>query len=345
MFYFLHISKCAGSSFVELARRNVSPFRPNANGNPLDPLTGERIKFWEWSPAEQHHFLSSPQWQFIANELQLGTEVPFFEGVIYVTILREPIERLFSAFQFGDARTDKSLPLEERGRRFAEFLIERGPRWRRNKIVGSFTFRAKGNAGERLVSAKQRLAQFDHVLLMDNLGAQIGAFAQYGWSDLEFPWKNAGSRGETKWSAARQALAGYPDLLNQLIDENEADLDLYAYAHQLVERRKSEPLNLERVPRLAARTMPESANFEFLVTCAYEAFLSRDHGRAGDILTSAAKLPEADQFDRGLESFVTYALLRFKNPLRAFRQVQRKKRESKLQAAAATDLSGGVLSR
>jgi len=335
VFYFLHISKCAGSSFVELARRNVPLFRPNANGNPLNPLTGERIRFWHWSLAEQHHFLSSPRWQFVANELQIGSEAPFLEGVTYVTILREPIERLFSAFQFSIGKPDKSLPLEERGEDFAQFLKNKGTQWRRNHLVAALTYRSKRLVEERLELAKQRLAQFDHVLLMDDLGAQIGAFAQYGWSNLEFPWKNAGSRGEANWSAARRALAKYPELLGPLLEENAADLDLYAFAHQLVERRKSEPPNLERVPRLAVRAMPESANFEFLVTCAYEAFLSGDHGRAGDILAAAGKLPEAGQFDHGLESFAKVALLRFKDPLRAYRQVRRKKQQSKLQATAA----------
>src|ERR1044071_8786024 len=143
MFYFLHITKCAGSSFIQLARKNVSLYFPNANGNPLNPLTGQRLNYWCWSPAEQCYFLTTPLWQLVANEREMGRDAPFIDGVVYVPVLREPLDRIFSEYQFTIERPYQERPLEERGRRFALFLKNRGTRWRRNTLLRTLTYRAR----------------------------------------------------------------------------------------------------------------------------------------------------------------------------------------------------------
>src|SRR6185312_15252061 len=133
--YFLHITKCAGTSFVTLARKNVSLFRPGANGNPLNPLTSKRLRYWTWTPAEQRYFLSSGLCELVANENQLGADFEFYADVRYITILRDPLDRLFSEYQFR-MRPDKTKSIEERGRLFANFLErDQGTRWRRNTLL------------------------------------------------------------------------------------------------------------------------------------------------------------------------------------------------------------------
>ncbi len=311
MFYFLHISKCAGSSFIQLARKNVPLYFPNANGNPLNPLTGEFLKFWCWPPTEQCYFLTTPLWQLVANEREMGRDVPFIAGVVYVTILRDPLDRIFSAYQFSVERPYKERPLEERGHRFASFLKYHGTTWRRNSLLRTLTYRARDNGWERLELAKQRLEQFDHVFLRDNLGSDIDVFARHGWTHLEFPWKNARAPGELKWSAAREALREYPELLEQLTDRNAADLELYAHASQISASRKSASPNLKRVPPPVERLMPDSGNFDFLVTCAFEAFLRRDTPAAKQILGCAEKLPGADQVECQQSTFIDFALQQF----------------------------------
>ena len=69
---------------IGLARTNVFLFRPEATGNPLNPLTGERISYWLRNADEQQYFLTA------------GAGESFFDGVIYCTILRDPIDLLFS---------------------------------------------------------------------------------------------------------------------------------------------------------------------------------------------------------------------------------------------------------
>jgi hypothetical protein len=335
MIYFLHISKCAGSSFIALARRNARLFQPNANGNPINPVSGERVKFWRWTPKEQHYFLSSPAWDLVANENQLGPRVKFLDGVSYVTILREPLDRLFSAWQFAVEKPGKEEPLEERGRKYAQFLRADGLQWRRNYLLSTITYQERHNGRERLAIAKQRLEQFDHVFLMDTLAADVGAMAREGWTHLDLPWRNTAAPGEVSWSAARAALRDYPDLLQALIAHNQEDIELYDFACELVARRKTGRVELAR-DLAGEREMPDSDDFEFLVCCAYEAYLQNDEARCTEILGTAEKHPDASEVDiRMNKTLSEFALRRFGAPERGLKEHRRKSRAKKEQARAA----------
>jgi len=335
MIYFLHISKCAGSSFIALARRNARLFQPNANGNPINPISGDRIKFWRWTPKEQHYFLSSPVWDLVANENQLGPRMKFLDGVSYVTIVREPIDRLFSAWQFALEKPGNEEPLEERGRKYAQFLRTGGLQWRRNYLLSTITYQERHNGPERLALAKQRLEQFDHVFLMDTLAADVGALAREGWTHLDLPWRNTAAPGEASWSAARAALSDYPDILCDLIGQNQEDIELYDFACELVARRKTERVNLAREPA-GGREIPESDDFEFLVCCAYEAYLQNDESRCSELLRRAEKHPDASEVDiRKNNTFGEFALRRFGAPERGLKEHRRKSRAKKEQTRAA----------
>lgn len=338
MIYFLHVSKCAGSSFIALARQNVRLHIPNANGNPINLVSSERLKFWRWRPEEQRYFLTSNAWQLVANENQMGRHAEFFDGVSYVTILREPIDRLFSAWQFAIEKPDKEEPLEERGRKFADFLRNGGLTWRRNYMLGTLTYQDRQNPRERLELGKQRLAQFDHVFLVESLGTDIKAMAKEGWTELDLPWRNTAAPGEAAWSAARAALADHPDLLQSLTEAHAEDLELFAYARELVERRKTEPPVLKRTGG-GERRMPDSDDVEFVVSCAYEAFVNGDQARCEQLLAVAETLPDADEINiRKCRNLSEFALKRFNAPDRAEKEHRRKAREKKLAAKATAQV-------
>ncbi len=335
MLYFLHISKCAGSSFVTLARKNLRLFIPNANGNPINLVTGERLAYWKWAPEEQQYFLSSDAWQLVANENQLGRSAEFFDRVTYVTILREPIDRLFSQWQFAVEKPGKHEPLEERGRKFARFLqTESGRNWKKNYLLATLTYQGQRDP-QRLTVAKQRLEQFDHVFLMDTLADDIRVLAGHGWTDVDLPWRNTAAPGEASWSAARAALGGHPDVLERLLETHAEDIELYAYARALVERRKTERPRLERRPA-ASREIPDSDNFEFVVICAYEAYLNGDEAGCRELLKAAERLPEAAKVNiRKNPNLTEFALRRFGAPERAEKEHRKMAREKKAARIAA----------
>jgi hypothetical protein len=336
MLYFLHISKCAGSSFITLARKNLRLFTPNANGNPINLVTGERLAYWKWAPEEQQYFLSSDAWQLVANENQLGRKAEFFAGVTYVTILREPIDRLFSQWQFAVEKPGKDEPLEERGRKFARFLqTESGRSWKRNYLLATLTYQGHRDP-QRLAIAKQRLEQFDHVFLMDSLAEDIRVLANDGWTDVDLPWRNTAAPGEASWSAARAALSGHPDVLERLLETHAEDIELYDYARALVERRKAERPQLKRHPAISHREIPDSDNLEFIVICAYEAHLNGDEARCRELLKQAEKLPEAAEVNiRKNPNLTEFALRRFSAPQRAEKEHRKMAREKKAARIAA----------
>jgi len=255
--------------------------------------------------------------------------------VRYIVILREPLDRLFSAWQFAIEKPGKDVPLEERGRKFAHFLRnETGINWRRNYLLNTLTYQDRSQSPKRLAVGKQRLAQFDHLFLMNDLATDIKGLAKDGWLELDLPWRNTAAPGEANWSAARAALADHPDLLEGLTRANEQDIELYAFGRELVEKRKAAPPQLQR-RQIGERKMPKSDNFEFILACAYEAYLKKDEPGCRKLLRLAKSLPEVSQMDPPRRDFVEFALRRFAEPDRAEKEHRRKAREKKAANVAA----------
>jgi hypothetical protein len=194
-----------------------------------------------------------------------------------------------------------------------------------------------GSHADRLQLAKQRLLEFDHIFLTDTLSEDMKTLERYGWQHLEVPWKNApaGAENAAGWSIAREALRDHPKLLEQLNAEHEIDLELYAFAKSLVSGSGSGSPRPKRVP-LSDREMPGGDNFEFLLFCAYEAFLKNDRPGCLALLHRAGRLPAAAEiFDGPSEDFVEHTLERFGSPKRVERE-RRQKRRRKGSAIAAT---------
>jgi hypothetical protein len=103
--WFLHFHKAGGTSVVALARRNGEVLHePNLNGCPLSP-DRKVLRLWERSPDGLNDYLDAAIVSgvtFVASEwgmpdLQLLSERP---DVRVVTVVRDPIRRIISNFQF-----------------------------------------------------------------------------------------------------------------------------------------------------------------------------------------------------------------------------------------------------
>ena len=81
--------------------------------------------------------------------------------------------------------------------------------------------------------------------------------------------------------------------------------------------------------------MPESDNFEFLLACAYEAFMNKDELGCRKLLRRAEEMPEAGKLDPPRKDFIEFALRRFASPERAEKEHRRKAREKKASGRAA----------
>lgn len=103
--WFLHFHKAGGTSVVALARRNGEVLHdPNLNGCPLTP-DRKVLRLWERSPTGLHDYLDAAIKSgvtFVASEwgmpdLEVLSARP---DVQVVTVIREPIRRIISNFQF-----------------------------------------------------------------------------------------------------------------------------------------------------------------------------------------------------------------------------------------------------
>jgi hypothetical protein len=105
LIWFQHFHKAAGTSVVELARRNGERFHPlHDNGIPLDD-EGHPLPLWRYPLAQLAAFVDECEAQrvsFVATEWG----VPALEAlaadprVVLVTCLREPLSRLVSNFYY-----------------------------------------------------------------------------------------------------------------------------------------------------------------------------------------------------------------------------------------------------
>jgi hypothetical protein len=347
MFYFLHLHKCAGSSFVDLAQSNgVKLFTPNGNGNPLNPLTGRRWAFWEWDEAEQRYLASSQHFGLIANERELGREHEFYEGVTYVVILRDPIERMLSHFEWRYRETLKgNRTTRDRAKAFTDYLQNhKSVWWAENYFVHAFTYSSGRNgaaarpAADLLGLAKQRLENFDHIFFVDRFDADVGAMHTYGWKPVERRLKSLTGGGPTR-AGVREALLEFSDVWNKIRSRNEDDFDLYAHARTLADRRDRRQVP-NRKFTVSRHERPESDRFEFLLYCAYEAHVLGESADSRMLLGEALQHAADDDLDgQSRETFVDTALARFAVPARAAvrpeRQTARDQRVASKSAARA----------
>ncbi len=222
--YYLHIPKGGGSTFVRMATQNADPFVPNKNGNPIFP-TGELVRFWEWSEESQLRFLAAGPHTFVANETGLGETPPRSEEIVYVTILRDPLDRYLSGY-----RHSYSLGYDEH-RSFSAFVraaVELQPTSRRHnlmvRMLGGVPSERSVEQGH-LTLARERLARFDLVLSLDALARDLHEMRRYGWRDVSTRRFRRGTRTN---SDARAELRADPEGLAALKELEKHDLELWS---------------------------------------------------------------------------------------------------------------------
>lgn len=192
-FYFLHIKKCAGTSFVALARANCRLYPENLNGNPVyGAAAGEAMKdsflpFWTWSLEEQEALFTKGDCDFIANERTLTDDFGMIDGVTYVTTLRDPVERFISQYyheaELGNISHD--LP------GFINGFIGKLP-WTQNFMTWQLTGMRVGKPCDaRAVDlAIERLSRFHHVFFKESYSEDVLAMAAHGWEVGHIPVGN-----------------------------------------------------------------------------------------------------------------------------------------------------------
>jgi len=263
--FVLHIRKTAGTSLRGLL----------ANRFPVGASLFQ-------AHAREHTKADVNRYSFVTGHVNYGYLSRFRQRPVVMTVLREPLDRAMSAFYFyrdNDAEfmsvlrqelSDEEFAVRERlsqlaGRMSFRELLQQEPELAKSHL-GNYMTRmllsspAPGDLGpEHLEEAKNHLAACDVVGLVERLNDTLDLLKhQFGWADL-------GPIDHDNPTRGRRSLADEdPEVLGMLKEWNQLDVQLYAFARDLFERRLAQL----RGPHHGANgsttmRLPDAAHFTF----------------------------------------------------------------------------------
>ena len=239
LFYFLHIHKGGGTYLINQARRRARLYPNEANGNPLDVTSSCEIEYWMWDHVRQRKFLLSLGDCFIANEHALGEELVLHPKIVYLTMLRDPLNRVLSQFNAEvrgfDMGAHDAAPyawlFKKRG--FAWFCehLASEVNWANNYMIKQLTTSARRKfvTADDLKLAMGRLGLFDVVAIFEKFPKSGNLMARYDWPNFDEPFESVNG------TDARAALSDHPAALAALEQANALDLELYRHWEKVVE--------------------------------------------------------------------------------------------------------------
>lgn len=227
---FLHIPKAAGSTLQELIVRQYA-------GGRSFTFTGDQGRYSEFagmSAAERGSF------DVLLGHVQFGVHEHLPDPATYITMLREPVDRVVSHFHFILQRKEHYLheSLRRRGYSLREWLLEARPlvvdnyqlRWLISRPMGEV---APGEVTRSMLDeAKWNLENaFSVVGLTERFEESLSCMARaFGWSDLE-------GQENRNTNPIRPALDEVdPSTLAAIHETNRLDVELHEFACALFEQ-------------------------------------------------------------------------------------------------------------
>ncbi len=252
-FFFIHVMKTGGITF----RRHLLQQFPPEEVYP-DPALDWRVPFDVDAYTSVERFMAIPRERRDVIRVYSG-HVPFVltemmgGGFVSLTILRDPAERVVSVLKHFKRLVGRysDMTLEEI---YDDPILF--PHFFQNHQVKQFSvteadrpkaFAAAANAGDpaqpatpievdsvRVDLAKANLARVDVVGLNSGYSEFVDELhARFGW------WPS-GVDLEVRENASSESWRADDSLIARIVADNEADLDFYEFAQQLVERRRRE---------------------------------------------------------------------------------------------------------
>ncbi len=227
-YIFNHIPKTGGISLLAVCRANLAPSEISPH------LDDTEIRLLP--PA------SFERYRFIRGHISLITQSGFSRSRYTMTLLRDPIRRVFSAYTFWRiAREQNVVTAKARELSFTEFVryfidsptIIHNPYTHHLAAIGRDCPGYSGNAAALLSAAKHNLAAFDFVGICEELGRSAGLLcAELGWHNPHaVPHQNR-SGSEARFGEIEG------QMLDILRDRMQLDMELYEYAVQLLHARE-----------------------------------------------------------------------------------------------------------
>lgn len=226
-YIFHHFPKTGGISLLSVCRYNLdrSEISPHLNGHEI------RLK-----PAQFERY------RLIAGHFSLLTHAEFCRSRYSMTLLRDPVRRIFSTYTFWRISSEHNFETSKaREFSFADFVryFIDSPLINNNYVhhfaaIGTDCPGYPADATALLSAARHNLAAFDFVGFCEQLGRSIRLLChELGWRvPAEIPHDNR--------SGSEASLGNIePRTLDILRERNQLDSQLYDYATQLFDAREA----------------------------------------------------------------------------------------------------------
>ncbi len=226
---FMHMPKAAGSSFEAILFRQY----PRGRFARLTGAPQNLEEFANRSQAERDSF------DVISGHLHYGVHELLSRPATYITMLREPVDRVISHYHFVLSRPEHYLhdKVVQGGITLQDYVTTRVTLEADNDHVRWLT--PNGHAGVHwgqctramLDDAKARLAEFGAVGLTERFNESLALFKlTFGWGDMRGERRNI-----TADRPAREAVS--PEVRACIAERNALDVELYEFAERLFTQR------------------------------------------------------------------------------------------------------------
>lgn len=207
---FLHIPKCAGKTLKHII---YGQYPYGLQTAPLVPFSPSNYNLSIDADLRKHI-------RVLTGHFILGAEQPWLDPTVdktYITMLREPFDRVMSAFYY--ARRHELVDGYWNERSFKEFII--------NKGTGNIMTECLSGDPDNIELALANLRKFDHVGIVEEFNRSVETLATaLDWNVESLPKENATPDRPKVEDLSEEEVA-------TLIAKNQNDIRLYQEAVQL----------------------------------------------------------------------------------------------------------------
>ncbi|MBX9974020.1 sulfotransferase family 2 domain-containing protein [Cytobacillus firmus] len=219
---FMHIPKTGGMTLKRIIKRQYPDI------NILKDITDGKT-------SEFKKIVSEKEIQFVFGHLSFGLHMHTSKPCTYVTMMREPIDRVISMYYYVIGKKDHPLHGIVKDLLIEEFIDHPDLKVHTNNMQTKRVLGKNSLSPSDLEQAKQNLQEhFSVIGITEMFDDSVALMKQkFNWNDISYVRKN-----QTKKRLSKEEID--PIIINKIKANNELDIQLYNWAkNRLVQELKS----------------------------------------------------------------------------------------------------------
>ncbi|MGA5688520.1 sulfotransferase family 2 domain-containing protein [Cytobacillus pseudoceanisediminis] len=219
---FMHIPKTGGMTLKRIIKRQYP------ENKILKDITDGRI-------SEFKKTVSEKEIQFVFGHLSFGLHMHTSQPCTYVTMIREPIDRVISMYYYVLGKKDHPLHGIVKDLLFEEFIDHPDLKIHTSNMQTKRALGKNSLSPSDLEQAMQNLKEhFSVIGITEMFDESVELMKQkFNWNDISYVKKN-----QTKKRLSKEEIE--PNIINKVRANNELDIQLYNWAkNRLVQELKS----------------------------------------------------------------------------------------------------------